>query len=283
MPTTQVPKKIIDTGLAGNASTGDILYDGGNKINDNMDNLYNAFGDQRMYENNKGLDLQVLHATGYYQKHTRFYYTQPIEIGSQHDIDTSSGALTILLPQSKFGEGVVFINSNGSISNETPLNIRPSSGDEFSKIQGELQVTVPNVKITVWCVEKNGNNGILDYKIESLFGESINPIELSTQIGQAKKEVQICHKNDYNVIEFIIAAKTIDGKKFKNSKIMIAVDSVANNILNNEYSVLSNDNLFNIIFKIVNNYVIAEIESINKENIRIKIKSTDAIRIGTAL
>ena len=43
----QTPKQLIDVGEIGNASTGDILFDGGVKINNDINAIYNAFGDQR--------------------------------------------------------------------------------------------------------------------------------------------------------------------------------------------------------------------------------------------
>ena len=61
-------KKVIDVGEVGNASTGDILYAGGVKINQNYDAIYNAFGDQRLFAAGSGEGSQKIHATSYYQK-----------------------------------------------------------------------------------------------------------------------------------------------------------------------------------------------------------------------
>lgn len=58
-------KTLIDTGIKGNSSTGDILYDGGEKLNINMDSLWNVFGDYRLYdETTHGQGRQTLHAIG---------------------------------------------------------------------------------------------------------------------------------------------------------------------------------------------------------------------------
>ena len=153
----QVPKKRIDTGTVGNPSTGDILYDGGNKINDNFDSIYDAFADQRLKEIDHGAGRMVIHATGYYQKHPRQSYAgSAVEIGSLHDIDTTQGALIAILPKAKVGEGVVFINSNGSFSATTPLNIRTQAGDSISGYSGDAVITQPFSKVTVWCTAVEG-------------------------------------------------------------------------------------------------------------------------------
>ncbi|WWS25377.1 hypothetical protein vBKpnAMK6_00436 [Klebsiella phage vB_Kpn_AM_K6] len=98
---TDKGKKIIDVGEIGNASTGDILYDGGVKINDNFDAIYNAFADQRLFAAGGGALNQKIHATSYYQK-IKFGDANSagtVPMGSCIDADCSEGAVQVALEQ----------------------------------------------------------------------------------------------------------------------------------------------------------------------------------------
>lgn len=77
----QNKKRLIDVGEIGNASTGDIIFNGGVKINEVFSDLYNVFGDRRLLKGNDGQNLMILHGTGYYQKLPRSEYTTEIEVG----------------------------------------------------------------------------------------------------------------------------------------------------------------------------------------------------------
>ena len=146
----QEPKELIDIGEIGNTATGDILYDGGEKLNKVINALYNTLSDYRLTALNDGIGKSVLHATGYYQKHPRSYYTQPIDIGSLHDINVNDGTLTIRLPKALLGEGVVLANINGSITDKLKAIIVPNVSD-IDGVFDNLTLTKPFTKVTLFC------------------------------------------------------------------------------------------------------------------------------------
>lgn len=281
----QDTKKRIDVGVIGNPSTGDILYDGGVKLNAVIDALYNTFGDYRLYSSaSEGADSQILYATGYYQKLSRQYYAgTPVDIGSMHDADTSGGALTMTLPNAKMGEGCVFINSNGSISPANPLIIRPQAGETILGTSGSLTVTSPYARIVLWCTKNEGSEKYWEYGVTPMFGDSLMPVEKTILATTTPTNIRIAGKNEYASIKLMTAAKNAAGTVFKNSEILISVDTVTNTVINTEYAVLKNtaDELYNIRFFIgAGDIVYAEITSLVGQ-VRFSIKAIDTIKIGT--
>lgn len=281
----QIPKKRIDTGEVGNASTGDILFDGGNKINSNFDALYDTFGDQRLRSVNEGVDRQVLHATGYYQKHPRQYYAgSPIEVGSLHDIDTSGGAITAILPKSKVGEGVIFINSNGSFSVNTPLNIRTQAGDSIVGFQGDAIITQPFSKITVWCSSVEGVRVTWRIGIESMFTDDTIPLDKTVNVTSSATNVAIASKTEYNTIKLLTHASNVAGNKMRSSETLLMIDSKANKVYSTEYAIIESGDgeLYTVRYFIgAGEKVYAEYKATN-ENIRLSVKAVDTIKIGAA-
>lgn len=280
----QATKKRIDVGVIGNPSTGDILYDGGVKLNVVIDALYNTFGDYRQYSSaSEGADSQILYATGYYQKLSRQYYAgNTIDIGSMHDADTSGGALTMTLPNAKLGEGCIFINSNGSISPANPLIIRPQAGESILGTSGSLTITAPYARVMVWCTKNEGSEKYWEYGITPMFGNSLMPVEKTILATVTPTNIRIAGKNEYSAIKLLVAARNTAGTVFKNSEYLISVDTVTNSVLNTEYAVLKNtsDELYSIRFFIgVGDNVYAEVTSLSGQ-VRFSIKAIDTINIG---
>lgn len=281
----QVPKKRIDTGTVGNPSTGDILYDGGNKINDNFDSIYDAFADQRLKEIDHGAGRMVIHATGYYQKHPRQSYAgSAVEIGSLHDIDTTQGALIAILPKAKVGEGVVFINSNGSFSATTPLNIRTQAGDSISGYSGDAVITQPFSKVTVWCTAVEGNRVTWRLGIESMFTDTITPLDRTVNVTGVATNVAIAAKTEYVSIKLLTTASNTTGSKMRSSETLLMIDARAGKVYATEYAVLqkTEDELYTVRYFIGSgDKVYAEYKATG-ENIRLAVKATDTIKIGVA-
>ncbi|UYD59699.1 baseplate protein [Aeromonas phage avDM5] len=280
----QDTKKRVDVGVIGNPSTGDILYDGGVKLNTVIDALYNTFGDYRLYSSaSEGADSQILHATGFYQKLSRQYYAgNPVDIGSMHDADTTSGALTMTLPNAKLGEGCVFINSNGSISPSNPLIIRPQSGETILGTSGNLTITSPYSRIIVWCTKADGNQKYWEYGITPLFGDSMMPVEKTILATATPTNIRIAGKNEYVAIKLLVAAKNNAGTAFKTAETFIAIDTIKNEVINTEYAVLKNTDseLYDIRFFIgAGDNVYAEVKSLSGQ-LRFSIKAIDTVKIG---
>lgn len=237
----QTPKQLIDTGEIGNASTGDILFDGGNKINDNINAIYNAFGDQRKMslDNGQGATVgQVIHATGYYQKSTSALdYQTPVENGSMHDIDTTSGAVQITLSKGVRGEAVFFCNSNGSFSTTRPLTI--DANDNFINVGRTIKITSPYVFVKCWCISDSDGRSVWDYSIESMFGEKHIPTDgtWATAVG-GTVSIPLFHQSEFSTVKYLVTARTTDGTKQKSSEINILVDTTGRQVISTEYAVI---------------------------------------------
>lgn len=282
-------KQRVDTGEIGNASTGDILFDGGNKINENFDAVYNAFGDQRLFDDTTlGVARQKIHATGYYQKleDQNESYVAPVELGSMHDMDTSSGAVYVNLPKGKRGELVVFVNSNGSISVNNPLRITPNNS--FVGIAGDLIVTSPFVRVECWCISDDGGRAVWDYSMTSLFGQRHMPLEKTFNLSTTPSDIRIAHISEFNTIKLMVSATSPDGKRLKTAEIMLLVDFLGKKVYQTEYAVLKSGpddedaEMYKLDFKIgTGDYVVVAAQSL-KGTLRFAIKTIATQKIGTA-
>lgn len=280
----QETKKLIDVGVIGNPSTGDILYDGGVKLNKVINALYNTFGDYRLFSGaSEGADTQILHATGFYQKLSRQYYAgNPIDIGSMHDADTTTGALTMTLPNARLGEGCIFINSNGSVSPSNPLIIRPQGGETILGTSGNLVITSPYARVIVWCTKQDGSQKYWEYGITPLFGDSMMPVEKTILATTTATNIRIAGKNEYAGIKLMIAARNPAGTLMKTAEVMLAVDATSNKVLNTEYAVLKNSDseLYEVRYFIgAGDNIYAEVKSLSGQ-LRFSIKAVDTIKIG---
>lgn len=279
-------KQLIDTGVKGNSSTGDILYDGGEKLNSNMTAIWNVFGDQRLYDETvQGVDKQILHATGYFQKHPRQYYLDTpngVEPGSLHDVDTSAGKLDIKLPSGKLGEGIVIINSNGSLSVDNPVVLSTYGSDTILGHGKSIVLDIPKSKTTVWCTVQEKGTAIWEYKIESMFGFQHIPIDVSIKLATTPTELVIGNKNSYNALKFLIHAISQDKTKIKTSEMLVNINHLDNSLKNTEYAVLktNDDELYNLEFFIEHDVLKARVSS-TSGNVNFSIKSTDSIKMGT--
>lgn len=287
MAYNQVPKQKIDIGQIGNPSTGDILYDGGDKLNSDLDAIYNSFGDQRFY--NQGIDVgnQLIHATGYYQKVDQLEFRTPVPLGSMYDVDCSAGSVNPILSKGKVGEGVIFVNFNGSISINRPLIIQ-ATGGSFVGLPGVLTVTAPYTRVECWCISNENDVPVWNYKISSLFGQSNVPIEITTALTSTNKNIPISHRSEYSSIKLLLTAITGDGTRMRQSELNILIDTVNNKVLNTEYSVLQTNyvegspELFTFDFDIDVTGVVNLVAKSTYPNVRLAVKSIATQRIGAA-
>lgn len=281
----QTSKQLIDTGIKGNSSTGDILYDGGEKLNTDLNSIWNVFGDYRLFDETiQGQNKQTLHGTGYYQKHTRRYYLDSpngVEMGSLHDIDTTEGKLDLKLPSAKAGEGIVIINSNGSLSIDTPLVINTYGSDVIAGHGRTLTIDSPKSKITIWCTRKEAGVGVWEYKIESMFGLQNLAVDKTIKLDTTETEIPMGNKNSYNAVKFMVHAISHDKLKIKSCEILIAIDHLTNEIFKTEYAVLKNteEELYDLSFVVDGGLLKAKVKS-NSGNVSFSIKSTDSIKVG---
>lgn len=283
----QTAKQVVDVGELGNASTGDILYDGGVKINDNFSAIYNAFGDQRYYSSADGEGNQKIYATGYYQKLTAVsYVASAVDNGTCHDIDTSSGAVSVRLSKGKLGEAVYFVNSNGSFSKSNPLKI--IANDSFTDGSAYITISNPFSRVECWCTEVEADGtAVWSYKLTSMFGDDYSPIQGTYSITSDKTTITIC-TTDYAAIKLLISAGTSDGEMRRTSEVLLMIDSVGDVVYNTEYAVLKfgdtndADDLYSISYSIdANSNVIATVTT-TKSNVRFSVQSLTTQKFGVA-
>lgn len=285
----QTPKTSIDVGEVGNANTGDILYDGGVKINSNMLALYNMFGDQRYWSTNTADGFQTIHATGYYQKAIPADFRTPVVPGTQWDVDTTTGAANPILGSPKAGELVVFVNSNGSCSVNRPIVIQPQGGS-FVGIQGGLTITQPYCRVECWCLKVEGNVPTWNYSITPLFGSREVPIEITDSLGQVnvEKKIPIAHMSEYNSIKLLITGMSVDGTVLRQSETNLMIDRRLKNVYSTEFAVFrvgqsnEEDEIIDIKYGIGAGDIVEMSLTTTHPNMRIAVKSLATQRVGSA-
>lgn len=284
----QTPKLLVDIGEIGNASTGDILYEGGRKLNVDLDSLYNTFGDQRLYSVNNGENSQVLHATGYYQKATNIIeWNSTVALGSMRDVNTSEGVITARIAKGKAGEGVIFINSNGSLSTSMPLEVELQGTDSFlTAATNKMKFTQPYTKITLWCIDDANGVGTWDYKIESMFGNQSVLLDKTYNMSSVVRDIPIAYRADYKTIKLMLTAISTDETKYKASEMLLYIDLKARKVYSTEYAVIrrgqanDDDEIYAIDFRIDNQDIIqAAISSPTAMKLAIKVISAQTIGV----
>lgn len=283
----QETKKVIDVGEIGNASTGDILFDGGNKINNNFDSVYNAFGDQRLAASDQGADQQLIHATGYWQKVSQIDFKTPIALGTQWDVDTSTGGASPIITQGKPGECVQFINSNGSWSVNNPLVISLSNGS-FIGVQGSLTITSPFTKVTCWCVSNIGGVISWNYAVEAMYGDTALPINGTYSVTSVQAKIRIAHASEFNGIKLLLSGSNANNSKMRQSEVNILIDNPNKKIYYTEFGVIrvgatdEEDEIINISFEIDANGFVNAVVTTQVVGFKLAIKSIVTQKIGAA-
>lgn len=285
---TQLPKTEIDVGTMGNASSGDILYDGGEKINQNSTSIFNAFGDQRIYDSGLATQSQTIHATGYYQKVSSYDFRTPLAMGTMWDVDVSTGAANPTLAQGRAGESIEFINSNGTCSVSRPIVIQPTGGT-FVGIQGGLTITQPFCKVVCWCIRNENGASVWDYSLETLFASTEVPIDVTQAISVVDgAKIDIAHISEYRSIKLLITAMSLDGTKVRQSESNILVTTVPKAVYSTEYAVLrvgnsnEDDEIVDIKYDISLADTVQMTVTSKYPNMRIAVKSIATQRVGTA-
>lgn len=291
MAFTQEKKQIVDIGEIGNASTGDILYDGGKKINDNFDAVYNAFGDQRLYAAGKGENTQMIFATGYYQKSSLIDLSST-SLGSCHDISTfnSLGGTSINLPKGKVGEAVYFINSDGSINQTRNVTVNTSSNDGFASGGSKVIISSPFVKIEFWCISVDATGkATWDYSVSSMFGQTQVPIERTYTLDTAEHLIPIANMSEYNTIKLLLSFVAETGMNVRrSSEVLVMVDSSTKKVYSTEYAVVQSGEpesgkIIDISFEINSNNAVCIKFKSYLNNSKLAIKSIDTQSVGIGL
>ncbi|QAY01301.1 baseplate wedge tail fiber connector [Aeromonas phage ZPAH1] len=303
----QKPKELIDTGVRGQEGTGDTLHDGGVKINQDLNSIYNVFGDYRIGKTSGlGNRVQTLHATGYYQKHTRAYYAgaeqpsgNPVEYGSMHDVSVlrdGAGDLTITLPvgSNHAGECIELINSDGSVGYGTgkEVIIRTSgSGDSIGTLGNRIVLNKPYFRITFWVTEASSAGSKWNYRIESLYGDNATSYSatMSGIAPGAERNLVLFNKTQYNAVKHMMFVTQRGAAAMQEScetLLMVNNSSTADlNVYSTEYARIRTkeplqpeDNLlFDAKYSIIGSTVVLTITNISTAIIDVFIKSIESI------
>ena len=274
----QKKKQLIDVGEVGNANTGDIIFDGGNKLNDTVNALYNTFGDTELQATAEGVGNQTLHATGYYQRRQPNEYGNiPVEIGSMHDLDTTASTFAFLLPDAKRGEMVEVVNSNGSFGINS-IMFRPSAGGDIDG-SSELKIGLEYSHILFTCIGNVGGSTKWKYKLSPMFGDFYVPINETIEVSSAtESQVALFHEDLYDVVKLLVSGVEGTTKQKTVSEILLLIDDLNHTIYSDEYSIISTgDKLYTISFEVLNKVCIAKITT-TKSRINFSIKTIETIK-----
>lgn len=286
----QEPKKRIDTGQPDEPDSGDTIHDGGNKINVVIDNVYNAFADYREFINKNGKlgdGTMMLHGTGYYQKMTNQYYASNIiDIGSLHDIDTTSGPVRVRLPDTpttrKRGECIKIVNSSGSVSFNNPIVIETTGADRIGE-QSNLTITEPNTAVTLWVTNDSAANGEWMFRTESMFGQDAAPYMKTTTIsGTDEITIPLFDVNSYTAAKlmFLAVDTTLNSKHKEISETLLLVKD--GQVMSTEYGRIKDEDftIYEVRYSIQGGQVAMIVKGVDTTSAKITVKTVETMKEG---
>lgn len=265
-------KNLLITGVAGDNTTGDTLYNGATKLNAMFSEIYNAFGQQ-------GVNPQDVHATGYFQTPARSYYTYPVDRGSQLNVDTRNGVLTVKLPNGKIGEMVKLRDPFGSWATN-PISVK---ADGIEEIDGALTPIVLNsnfIEVVFVCVNDTPGQVNWTYSMRSLMDRDIRLIDKVFVYTPATPQVyNIGSTTSFTSAVLIVTGlQRTGGTAVTSSEIHVAHDGTT--YVYNESSVLSTGStrVYDIDFSIQSGSVIMTLTT-TLPQVKVAVRSTDFTRI----
>lgn len=286
----QETKTRVDTGEPDKPDSGDTIHVGGNKINTNMDNLYNAFADYRYFisaNGNKGVGEMIIHGTGYYQKMTNQYYASNIiDIGSMHDIDTTSGPVRVRLPSTpttrKRGECIKIVNSTGSVSFNNPIIIETTGADSIDE-QSSLTITEPFTEIVLWVVNEGIATGRWMFKTESMFGQNAAPYMKTTSLtGKDEVTIPLFDVNSYDAAKlmFLAVDTTLNSKHREISETLLLVRN--GEVFSTEYGRIKDEKftIYSVRYSIIGGQVAMIVKGVDTTSAKITIKTVETMKEG---
>jgi hypothetical protein len=265
-------KNLLITGVAGDNTTGDTLYNGATKLNAMLSEIYDAFGLQ-------GSNPQDIHATGYYQTPARAYYTYPVEAGSMLNVDTRNGVLTVKLPNGKIGEMVKLRDPFGSWATN-PISVKADGIEEIDSLLTPVVLNINFIEVTFVCINDTPGQVNWTYTLKSLMDRDVrlvdsvfvltpsNPVTYTIGSTASFTSAQL----------FITGLQRTGGTAVTSSEIHLAHDGTTH--VYNESSVLSTGTtrVYDIDFSIQSGSVIMTITT-TLPQVKVAVRSTDFTRI----
>lgn len=240
-------RKRLNTGQVSVPGSGDTIHDGGNKLHDNFDELYRAFGDQRLERVFKGANQEewiTPHGAGYFQHYPLSRYASAVASGSMHDIDSSisAGHFPVILPAigltntgAKRGERVIIqdsANSWGSVE----VRVSSSAGQSItgSNDEGKYILNENSTVATFTVIDDTPGSERWGVKINNLAGNEGAEVETSRGIPfGTTARVDLHYQSNYNSIKVLVYAESknidttlIDKRTCYEMHVMNTPDSV---------------------------------------------------------
>lgn len=270
-------KNLINTGVVGDSSTGDSLFNGGVKINTMFEEIYDAFG-------LNGANPQNIHATGYFQTPPRTYYTFPIQPGAQLNVDTRNGDLTVKLPNGKIGEMVRIRDVYGSWLN-SPVTVQPDGLESINGAIGGLVLNVALTDVLFVCINDTPGSVNWTYSISSISSKDIVKsasgiidrdfsLSLTTPITHL-----VCPLSVITTVKLLVSGlQTSGGVSATSSEIHLVTDGVTHSY--NEFSVLNTgtDRVYDIDFSVVSGNLMMSITTL-LASAKVHVQATDYTKI----
>lgn len=265
-------KDLINTGVAGDATTGDNLFTGGNKINSMFQEIYDAFAQ-------KGANPQIIHGTGYWQSPSRTSFTFPVAPGSQFNVDTRNGSLVVKLPNGKIGEIVRFRDVYGSWAS-SPVTVKPDGLEKIDGGLGDLVFSVAFSELTFVCIDDTPGSVNWTYSLRLLNKRDLRLIDKTFVLTPATPVTYVIGATDSFVsAKFLIAGlQQSGGTSVTSSEIHLAQDGTTH--VYTESSVLGTGptRVYDVDFSIQSGNVLMTLTT-TLAQAKIQVRSTDFTKI----
>lgn len=265
-------KDLINTGVAGDATTGDNLYTGGNKINAMFEEIYNAFGKQ-------GANPQIIHGTGYWQSPSRTSFTFPVASGSQLNVDTRNGSLVVKLPNGKIGEIVRIRDIYGSWTS-SPVTVRPDGLEKIDGALGDLVFGINFTELTFVCIDDTPGSVNWTYSLRLLDERDLRLIDKTFVLTPATPTTYVIGPTSSFVSTKLILAglQQSGGTSVTSSEIHLAHDGTTH--VYTESSVLGTgtSRVYDVDFSIQSGNVLMTL-STTLDQVKVQVRSTDFTKI----
>ena len=246
-------KKLIDLGTPGDETSGDTLNEGGSKINDNVNSLWNTFSDD------EGLLIGTLPYTRNYN------YANSLQPNRLYDIDTTSGSLIVrLAPASeqiyKTGDVIVLRDYKGNWYN---ANVALVVQNEDGSISGRTQIAFRNslIEVRLVCVDGVANQWV--YSITSMVERTYKEVDIVRSVTPSNPLQEIIYRTDvFHSMKFLITASSNVNPNHKSVSEILVTDDGTDAIFTDYANLNTTPDgtpVVNISFNIINEEMLIDV------------------------
>lgn len=265
-------KDLINTGVAGDSTTGDNLFTGGNKANSMFEEIYEAFA-------KSNANPQIIHATGYFQTPSRSSYTFPVAAGSQLNVDTRNGALVVKLPNGKIGEMVRLRDVYGSWAN-SPVTVRPDGLEKIDGAIGDLSFSINFADLCFICIDDTPGSVNWTYQLQLLSSRDLRLVDKTFVVTPSTPQTYLIGPTaSFASAKLLMTGlQQSGGTAVTSSEIHLAHDGTTH--VYTESSVLSTGStrVYDVDFSIQSGNVLMTL-STTLTQVKVAVRSTDFTKI----